>query len=166
MWSNSCRLLWWNTLCYLTQSKPMWLSAFPWGSEPRGVNDSRFSCLNPLLQTDPGTVSAAAAVSASSSKVLMAGRPFFFLYLHPQDKCIALPEGPVSGDLSFLITALVPKWRERESGIYEWNIDFEILHLELLSSSLKRLISTLFYDSPVVLFIHQIEVNKLILLSI
>lgn len=54
------------------------------------------------MRTDPGTVSAAAAVSESSSKVLMAGRLFFFpLYLQPQNKRIALPDGPVSGDLFF-----------------------------------------------------------------
>lgn len=40
-----------------------------------------FPYLNLLQRTDPGTVSAAAAVSASRSKVLMAGRHFLFFPL-------------------------------------------------------------------------------------
>lgn len=68
-----------------------------------------------------------------------------------------LHEEPVRGNLSFLITALVPKWRQGESGIYERNIDFEILDSDLLSFPFKGVIATLFYNLPAMLFIDLVD---------
>lgn len=80
-----------------------------------------FPYLNLLQRTDPGTVSAAAAVSASSSKVLMAGRHFLFFSFtcNPRTNVSRSLKDLSVGTSLFLITALVPKWREGEAGIYE-----------------------------------------------